>query len=112
MNARATAKPTVTILGAYRLEPSTPLMTKALRCKYGSSAMRPADKRNAERHVADELSSVVLFELLISNRDQHFHLVDPGQPDSGQAASDERCLSLDGKRVIAEAFETPDGKSL
>lgn len=112
MKARRAAEPTVAILGAYRVEPSAPLISKALRQKYGNSTMSPADKRKAERHVTDEVGSAVLFELLISNRDERFRVDDFGQVGSDQAAYDEKYLSLDGKRVIAEGFEIPDRVSL
>ena len=112
MNARRAAEPSVAILGAYRLEPSAPLIAKALQRKYGSSTMSLADKRKAQGHVNDELRNAVLFELLISNRDQRFKVEDFGQVGSDQAAYDEKYLSLDGKRVVAEGFEIPAGDSL
>lgn len=112
MNARGAAQPAVAILGAYRLEPSAALIAKAIRRKYGSSTMSSADKRKAERHVNDELRNAVLFELLISNRDERFRVEDFGQIGSDQAAYDEKYLSLDGKRVVAEGFEIPAGDSL
>jgi len=74
--------------------------------------MNLADRRKAERHINEELGSAVLFELLISNRDRRFKVEDFGQSGSDQAAYDEKYLSLDGKRVIAEGFEIPSGDSL
>jgi hypothetical protein len=106
------AEPRAEILGAYRLESSASLLSKALDFKYGSLNLKPAERADAERHVRDELGNVVLFELLISNRDERFSVDDFGQPGSDQAAYDEAYLSLDGERAISEAFDTPGGDSL
>ena len=74
--------------------------------------MQPGQQREARAHVRAELGGVVLFEALVTGRDEKFSVDDFGQIDSDQAPYSEVFLSEDGESVIAEAYDVPQGPNL
>lgn len=103
-----TKRPTVSILGAYRLESSDALVDEAMRIKYGEADLPRDEHDEAQRAVREELRDVILFEVLVQNRDDHFSVGDFGQPGSDQAAYDETYLSADGGEAIEAGLDVPD----
>ncbi len=106
-----TKKPSIHILGAYQVHPTEELFRQAMSLKYGGLALSLDQQDLAKQLVRDELSSVVLFEVLVENPDRNFDVGDFSQPDSDQIAYDEAYLSPDGKSVISR-LRAPDSESL
>jgi hypothetical protein len=106
------ALPTVQLLGAYRLDCTPELFAQAMEWKYGSLSLTAEEKEVAEAHVLSELADTVLIEAEIRERDDHFSVSDFGQAGSNQAAYSEVFLSQDGRAVIGDGFEIPDGPVL
>jgi hypothetical protein len=102
----------VQVLGAYRVKATRKLFLHALEVKYAGRGLQGDECRQAEKATLEELSHVVLLEVLISQRDKRFNVGDFGQKGSDQAPYDEHFLSDDGSRVIAEGFDIPAGKTL
>lgn len=101
------ARPTVQVLGAYRLDCTSGLFAQAMEWKYGNLLLSVAEREAAEAHVRSELSGTVLIEAEIHERDDRFSVGDFGQAGSDQAAYSEVFLSQDGRAVIADAFDVP-----
>ncbi len=102
----------VQVLGAYRVKLTQKLFLHALEVKYTGCGLQGDECRQAEKATLEELSNVVLLEVLVSKRDKRFDVGDFGQKGSDQAPYDEHFLSEDGSRVIAEGFDVPAGKTL
>ncbi len=100
-------QPTIQLLGAYKVQLTDDLVKKAMESKYGGTQISDAQRRRAEADVREELSSVVLLELVVSNPDKRFSVGDFAQPDSDQAAYDEAYLTADGTSV-ASRFDQPE----
>ncbi len=104
--------PLVRILGAYRVDLTQELFASAMVLKYGGLDLEGDRRQKAERSLREELSSIVLVEALVSNRDAKFNVGDFGQVDSEQAPYDEHFLSDDGSKVVAIGFDVPAAQSL
>ncbi len=100
-------QPAIQVLGAYEVELTDDLFKKAMETKYGGIQISDAQRRRAEADVREELSSVVLLELLVGNTDKRFSVGDFTQPDSDQAAYDEAYLTADGTSVVSR-FDQPE----
>jgi hypothetical protein len=94
-------EPTIQLLGAYAVQLTDDLFKEAMASKYGGVQLSDAQRRRAEADVREELSSVVLLELLVLNADSQFSVDDFSQPDSDQAAYDEAYLTADGTSVVS-----------
>lgn len=94
-------EPTIQILGIYKLDPTDELIEEAMQAKYGGMNLTESELGKAREAVLEELSSVVLVDVLISDPDERFDIGDFGQPDSDQAPYDEVYLSPDGLSVIS-----------
>lgn len=106
-----TRKPNIRILGAYKIDPTEELFRQAMDLKYGGVALTPDQREQVERHVRDELSSAILFEVLVENPNYRFDVGDFSQPGSDQVAYDEAYLSLDGELVVSR-LRAPDSELL
>lgn len=94
-------KPTISILGAYRVDPTNDLFDRAMKLKYGGVMLTNDEREQIEQQVHDELASVVLFEVVVENPDHGFDVGDFRQLDSDQVAYDEAFLSSDGETVVS-----------
>lgn len=103
-------EPTIQILGIYRVNLTDDLIEEAMRVKYGDVNLSESEIREAKDAVLEELSSVVLIDVLVSNPDERFDIGDFGQPGSDQAAYDEVYLSPDGLSVISR-YDLPESDS-
>ena len=103
--------PAIQILGVYRVEPSDALFQQAMEVKHGSLELSESDRRQAEEIVRGELSSVVLIEVSVENRDDRFDVSDFAQPGTDQTAYDEAFLSPDGNSVLSR-LRAPEGESM
>jgi hypothetical protein len=101
------AKPKIQIVGVYKIEITDKVFQQAMDIKYGGMKLSRRERKRAEKNVRDELSSVVLFEVLVEQADAQFDVGDFGQPGSDQAAYDEAYLSPDGTSVVSW-FGVPD----
>lgn len=101
-------KPTIHILGAYRVEPTEGLFRRAMESKYGGLRLPRKQRLEAERSVREELDSVALLEVLVEHRDDRFQVGDFAQPGNDQAAYDEAFLSPDGSSVLSR-WRVPEG---
>jgi len=103
-------QPTIKVLGAYKVELTPELFEEAMEVKYGGIDLSDRERKRAEEGVWEELSSVVLLDVLVINPDSRFAVGDFAQPGSDQAPYDEAYLSLDGTSVMSR-FEPPMGDS-
>lgn len=99
---------TIRILGVYKVELTDALFQQAMDEKYGSLGLSRRGRRRAEMHVRKELSSVVLIEVMVENRDDRFDVGDFTQPGSDQAPYDEAYLTPDGTAVLSRLFAPED----
>jgi hypothetical protein len=104
--------PSIRTVGAYPLEPTPELFSRAIEIKYGELELGSVQRADIERVVREELANIVLLELSVEDRDDRFDVGEFGQPDSDQAPYDERFLSEDGSQIVAEGFDVPTGKRL
>ncbi len=104
--------PAIQILGAHRVKLTQRLFLHALEVKYAGCGLQGDECRRAAKATLEELSSVVLLEVLISNRDRRFDMGDFCQRGSDQAPYDEHFLSADGSRVVSAGFDVPARKTL
>src|SRR3990172_9812167 len=94
------SRPCIEVLGAYRIEPTQRLFSKAMDLKYGGLTLSKKERRDAEQPVREELSSIVLLEVSVTGRDDRFDMGDFGQEGSDQAPYDDAYLNEDGSEVI------------
>lgn len=104
------SQPKIQVLGAYKVEPTDDLLKEAFKLKCYGMQLTESERAEVERIVREELSSVVLLDILVTNADERFDIGVFGQPDSDQAPYDEAYLSIDGTTVISR-FEPPPGDS-
>jgi hypothetical protein len=93
------------VLGAYRLIPTKQLFDNAWETKYGGQHLPREEKGRAEQALREELSSIVLLEILINNIDANFYISAFGQEDSDQAPYMEVYLNEDGTEVISDLHQ-------
>ena len=101
-------EPVVEVLGAYRVEAD---IDRAFEIKYGDRGLQGEELRACRAEIEDELSRLVLIELLVRHRDERFDLGDFHQPGSEQAPYDEAYLSPDGTEVLSRS-QPPDSEPL
>ena len=101
-------EPAVKILDAYRQPFSTGLFEEAMQLKYGGLELTPEERSEAEKSVREELSNIILFEVLVSNADNRFYAGDFSQRD--QVAYDEAYLSENGEAIISRDLEKVTGR--
>ena len=104
------SQPRIQVLGAYRVELTDDLLEEAFELKCYGMQLTESERAQMEKIVREELSSVVLLDVLVTNADERFDIGDLGQPGSDQAPYDEAYLSLDGTTVVSR-FEPPPGDS-
>ena len=104
-------KPDIELLGAYRVENTKDLFKKAWDTKFGGIKLGEKQKQDAKRFLRQELSSIVLIEVIVKNHDQDFDVGDFLQEESDQVAYDEAFLSIDGSEVISR-FNQPNKTEL
>jgi hypothetical protein len=103
-------QPTIRVLGAYQVELTDELFREAMETKYGGMELSESQRQQAEANVREELSSVVLLEVLVENADERFDVGDFSQRGSDQVAYDEAYLALDGTSVVSR-FKAPESDS-
>jgi hypothetical protein len=104
--------PAIQVLGAYALDVDPQTVDRALDLKYGGFQLSGAEAEKARRNVVEELSGVVLIELLVHDRDERFHVGDFGQIGSDQVAYDEAFLAADGTSVLSRGSDVPAAEPL
>ncbi|HUT56058.1 MAG TPA: hypothetical protein VM658_21890 [bacterium] len=100
-------KPTIEVLGAYRLAITESLIQEQTDILYGSDISK-AERIQAEKICKEQLESAVLIEALVNNVDERFDAGDFGQADSEQAAYEETYLTVDGNKVISQYQKPAD----
>ena len=105
------AQPKIEVLGAYKVAPTAKLFQEAMESKYGGIQLSGRDRKAAEEAIRQELSSIVLLDVLVRNPDEQFDVGEFNQPGSDQAPYDEANLSLDGTSVVSQS-DPPFGDSL
>jgi hypothetical protein len=85
----------------------------AMQTWYGSrrAQFSRAERAEAEEFIRTELASTVLFDLEVRDIDDQFAVEHLGQPDSNQAAWDEKYLDLTDGKVIGRNLESPPAPS-
>lgn len=104
--------PQVEVLGVYSLPVTEELFEEQYDILYG---LPKSDPRYAEtaRRIQEQLSSVVLIEALIRNRDSHFDVGKFTQPQrdvqrsNWQVAWAEAYLTLDGETLMVDRWSAP-----
>lgn len=100
-------QPRVEVLGIYHLTVTDELFREQFDILY-SYPMSPNEHSAAERQCREQLESVVLIEILVSNRDDRFDVGQFTQPRIGepranwQVAWAEAYLTKDGETLIVE----------
>ena len=97
------SKPAIQILGIYKQPFSKELYAKACKEKYGEEFIpSPEELDNIEPDdfLYQELSHIVLIEVLVENPDDKYRISDYGQPDVGQCAYLEEYLDETGTKII------------
>jgi hypothetical protein len=95
-------KPSIEILGVYRIPVTEALFTEQFEILYGFD-MDAEERAEAERACREQLESIVLVELVVNNPDERFDVGDFTQPDPGQPRENwqapylETYLNLDGE---------------
>jgi|SRR6266566_127914 len=100
--------PTIEILGVYRVAFSEPLFAQAMEWKYADTEFTPEERKETEKAVREELSSVVLIECAVRDADDKFDVEDFRQSDSDQVAYDEAFLTQDGEFMMPSRYSRPD----
>lgn len=106
------ADPRIEILGIYRLPVTEDLFREQFDILYGYP-MSDEDRAQAEEQCREQLSSTVLIEALVENRDKRFSVDDFSQPQDGvpkdnwQVAWAEAFLTLDGNFLLVERWQEP-----
>ena len=104
--------PQIDLLGVYRLRVTDELVREEAECR---SDVPSADELN---EVRQELSSIVLVEVLVRHRDAKFDVGDFSQSQEGvdlsmrQVAYAEVYLSPDGTGIVEECREPPVARTL
>jgi hypothetical protein len=104
--------PQVKVLGVYRLPLTEELFRLQFSKLYGYP-MSKAEHAQAERWCREQLSSVVLVEAMVRNRDDTFDVGEFVQPQEGVPAEDwqvawaEAYLTLDGEALAVERWADP-----
>jgi hypothetical protein len=94
--------PTIKVLGVYALPFSEELLKEQTDILYGAD-FQGAARRQAEEQCREQLTTTVLIETLVENRDDRFRASDFTQPQAGvprdnwQVAWAEVYLSVDGE---------------
>ncbi len=96
--------PNVDVLGVYSLKVTDNLFKEQLDILYGYP-MSKKERVEAERQCREQLSSVVLIEVMVRNRDSSFKIEDFTQPQNGVDKSNWQALYL-------ETYLTPDGETI
>ena len=102
---------TIRILGVYKVELTDALLQQATDQKHGGLSLSKRERRQAEKYVREELSSVVLFEVVVENRDDRFDIGHFSQPGTEQVAYDEAFLTSNGTSVLSR-LQTPGDEVL
>jgi len=76
--------PRIEVVGVYRLDVPEDLFREQFDILYGDP-MSDEERVEAEKQCREQLSSVVLIELLVENRDASFSISDFSQPQGWSA---------------------------
>jgi hypothetical protein len=104
--------PKIQILGIYQLSVTEELVEEQLHVLYGENFSEDT-YYDARRNCEHQLRSTVLFEVLVSNCDEHFSMSDFIQPcesmpkENWQAAWAEAYLTIDGKELLVNRWCAP-----
>ncbi|MDZ4655983.1 MAG: hypothetical protein SH868_00250 [Bythopirellula sp.] len=103
-------QPKIDLLGVYRLQVSEDLFREQFDILYGFP-MDDAERIAAERQCREQLESIVLIEVIVSNRDKRFRVSGFGQGE--QAPWAEGYFSADGEtRIPVRWPDVPDVEPL
>ena len=112
-----TTTPTIEVLGVHRLRVTDQMIVEQARILWGDTV--GVEREKALAQCEKQLSSVVLIEAMIWDRDGHFKFSDFTQanedlpPDSWQVAWAEAYLSTDGKsRLEIRSMDLPKSADL
>ncbi|HLH89995.1 MAG TPA: hypothetical protein VKX28_16200 [Xanthobacteraceae bacterium] len=99
-------RPTVEVLGVYRVRATDALIQDRIQYSYSPDQVDTPEKRSAAEQESRELiESVALIEAMVRNPDERFNIGDFTQRLDGVAQDN-------WQAAYAEAFLSPDGKSL
>lgn len=104
--SKSRSKATVKVLGLYRVPCTDKLFKEAFEFKFGYP-MSKTEKAEAKTFLREELSNIVLIELLIEGAATPPDMGLFCQQDGDQVPYDEHYFTLDGKKVIADNFDAP-----
>ena len=106
-------QPFVRLLGAYQLPLTREVIEDVVATWYGSdrAVFSDEDQKEVQQRIREELGSTVLFDLELRDTDERFAVEHFGQPDSDQAAWDERYLDLTTGTVIGHSLDPPPAAS-
>lgn len=103
--------PSVEVIGVHSIPLSEELLRAAYEARHEGSELSDTARVEAERVIRDELSSTVLVELWVRDRDRCLFAGDFGQSEGDRVqpddavAYDEHFLSDDGVQVIGHSLD-------
>ena len=107
--------PRIEMIGAYPIDVTEALFKEAYDMKYeGGAGLSGAEEAEARAHVREELTGVVLLEMLVHEVDEACSISDVGQSEanelgaSDQVAYAEVLLNDDGTRLLTQPFDDID----
>ncbi|MFB3897844.1 MAG: hypothetical protein ACE14V_16255 [bacterium] len=104
--------PSIQVIGVYTVSFRDRLFSQAYKKQYANITLSFLDRRMVKKRLREELSSIVLIEVIVDNYDKHYNISDFGQEESDQAPYSEVYLSDDGTKIISEGFEVPEAERL
>src|SRR5215218_2999418 len=106
-------QPSVRLLGAYQLPLTRDVIEDVIATWYGRDrpVFSDADQKEVHQRIREELGSTVLFDLELHDTDDRFSMEHFGQPESDQAAWDERYLDLTAGTILGRSLDRPPGGS-
>ena len=106
------AEPKIEVLGVYKLPVTDEMFREQFNAMYGYPMSR-FERVQAELQCREQLSSIVLIEVLVRDRDERFDMGQFTQAQDGvpranwQAAWAETYLTPDGEALSAERWSEP-----
>jgi uncharacterized RDD family membrane protein YckC len=93
--------PKVTVKGVYALTISQDLLEEAMVTKYGGVKLNPEQMQAARNAIREELSHVILVDLLVKNAPEEYNLADIPQGAEQEKPYSLMYLTLDGTAAIS-----------
>jgi hypothetical protein len=102
------SKVKILISGVYKVPFTQKLYNEAYLSKYSGIRIPFWRKNKVKKQLIEELSNIVLIELIVNEFDDTFNIDSFKQPERDQAPYHEVFLNADGTEVISDGSELPE----